>query len=154
MRWVRVATVMLLAAPGLVLTTAASAALMHRTAATRVEITFTDTSFRISPTTLEAGKTTFVVLNNGKKSHALEITGPGIKSARTPKLPAGKSATLTVTLRSGAHMLSDPVGLSAYNVQYLDVAPAEVVSASGGSSVVAPAPALPPMCGAGNNYAP
>lgn len=103
---------------------------------TRVEVTFSDTSFTLTPASLNAGPTTFVVLNKGKRSHALEITGPGLRGARTTKLAAGKSATLTVTLHAGAYMLSDPVGLSAYNVQYIDVVPASVVSSTGASSSV------------------
>jgi Cupredoxin-like domain len=128
-------------------TGAALALVAHRTTAARATVTFSDASFGVSPSALEAGATTFVVVNRGKKRHAFEITGPGLKAAHTPALAAGKSATLTVTLRPGAYMLSDPVGLSAYNVQYIDVTPAAVLSATGDSSVIAPPVALPPMCG-------
>jgi hypothetical protein len=126
---------------------AALAGSAHQASATRAVVTFSDASFGVSPTALEAGATTFVVVNKGKKRHVFEISGPGLRGARTPALAAGGRATLTVTLRPGAYMLSDPVGLSAYNVQYIDVAPSAVLSATGDSSVVAPPVALPPMCG-------
>jgi plastocyanin len=126
--------------------TRSTAAARHTTAA-KINVVISDTSFRLSAAELNAGTTTFLVTNKGKRSHALEISGPGIAAARTAKLGAGKSATLTVTLQAGAYMVSDPVGLSAYNVQYLDVAPAETVSATGNSSVVAAPVTPPPMCG-------
>jgi plastocyanin len=125
----------------------ASGAVARSAAAAKVNVTFNDTSFSLSSVSLNAGKTTFVVTNRGRQNHAFEISGPGLTGARTAKLAAGKSAKLTVTLLPGAYMLSDPVGLSAYNVQYLDVAPAEVVTATGNSSVVAAPVTLPPMCG-------
>jgi hypothetical protein len=132
---------------------AALAGLARQSTATRVAVTFSDSALGLSTVSLEAGKTTFVVLNRGRRRHAFEITGPGFtKGLRTATLGAGKSASLTVTLRPGAYMLSDPVGLSAYNVQYIDVAPAAVVTATGTSSVVAPPVSVPPMCG--NTYTP
>jgi uncharacterized cupredoxin-like copper-binding protein len=56
-----------------------------------------------------AGSVKFVVKNTGKLSHALEIAGPGVKSKRTPLIKPGKSATLTVTLKSGSYTLWCPV---------------------------------------------
>lgn len=125
----------------------ASGANARSQVAAKVNVTFSDTSFSLSSIELNAGKTTFLVTNKGKRNHVLEISGPGLTGARTAKLAAGKSATLTVTLQPGAYMLSDPVGLSAYNVQYLDVSPAETVTATGDSSVVAAPVQAPPMCG-------
>jgi len=124
------------------------AAVERHASATRVTVTFSDTAFGVSPSTLEAGPTTFVVVNEGRKHHALEITGPGLKNPRTPKLVAGESATLTVTLRPGAYMLSDPVGLNAYDVEYLDVVPAAQVSSTGSSSVAETSTTSNAMCGA------
>jgi hypothetical protein len=147
-RFERFFAVSAVCALALVLTGVALGAAARHTSAARVSVTFSDSAFRISSQSFEAGPTTFVVLNRGRRSHAFEISGPGLKSAHTVKLTAGKSTTLTVTLRPGAYMLSDPVGLSVYNVQYIDVAPAATVSATGTSAVVAPAPVLPPMCGA------
>ena len=80
---------------------------------------------------LEAGTTTFLVVNKGKKHHALAISGPGLKSAHTPKLAPGAHRRLTVKLKAGAYMLADPFGLGDYNVRFLSIAPAAVVTAKG-----------------------
>ena len=110
-------------------------------------VTFTDRAFRVAPSGLHSGTTTFVVRNTGKKSHVFEISGPGLKSARTGALPSGKSTKLTVNLRTGSYMLSDPVGLGAYSVQYVDVIRAVAVTTSGSSSVTNAPVVPPPMCG-------
>jgi hypothetical protein len=120
----------------------------QRMSAAEVTVTFTDTSLRVaSPTMPQSGLTTFVVVNRGKKAHMLLISGPGVRNARTSKLAAGGSAKLTVSLRAGAYELSDPVGLGAYNVQFLQIVQATTVSGSGTSNVVQPAVTPPPMCG-------
>lgn len=134
---------------GLVLTGFSSA---QHTSAAQVKITFTDTTLRVSPAMPQSGLTTFVVSNTGKRTHMLVVSGPGVKSAHTAKLAAGGTAKLTVTLRPGAYVLSDPIGLGAYNVQFLDIVQATSVSATGNSSVVTTPAALPPMCG--NTYTP
>jgi Cupredoxin-like domain len=138
----------------LVVVTAASAltgisvaAVKSKTAATTVTVTFTDKAFRVAPSGIHSGATTFVVRNTGKKSHIFEISGPGLKGARTSALPSGKSAKLTVNLRTGSYMLSDPVGLGPYSVQYVDVIRAVTVTANGQSSVTNSPVVPPPMCG-------
>ncbi len=113
----------------------------------KVTVTFTDTTLRVSAITWDAGMTTFLVLNKGKKGHVLAIAGPGLKGVQTSKLVAGGTATLTVKLRPGSYVLSDPVGLGVYDVQFLSVLRAAVVSGKGNSNVVAPPVARPPMCG-------
>jgi hypothetical protein len=125
----------------------ASAGVARHATASTVTVTFTDTTLRVSPVSPESGRTTFVVFNKGKKHHLLAITGPGIKNVRTAKLAPGGRGTLTVTLRAGAYVLSDPIGLGAYNVQFLDIVPAADVTATGVSSVVSPPVTPPPMCG-------
>jgi hypothetical protein len=113
----------------------------------KVTVTFTDTTLRVSAITRDAGMTTFVVLNKGKKRHVLAIEGPGLKGVQTSKLVAGGKATLTVKLRPGSYVLSDPVGLGVYDVQFLSVVPASTVSGKGNSNVVAAPVEAPPMCG-------
>jgi hypothetical protein len=113
----------------------------------KVTVTFTDTTLRVSAITRDAGMTTFVVLNKGKKRHVLAIEGPGLNGVRTSKLVAGGKATLTVKLRPGSYVLSDPVGLGVYDVQFLSVLRASTVSGTGNSNVVAPPVKAPPMCG-------
>ncbi len=75
----------------------------------------------------------------------------------TATLAAGGSATLTVPLRAGAYVLSDPVGLGPYNVQFLDVVKAVVLTGGGSTNVVSStATSGSAMCGVvpGNTYAP
>ncbi len=125
----------------------ASAHPARHATATQVTVTFTDTTLRVSPSSPQAGTTTFVVLNKGRRLHALVVSGPGVRGARSTKVKPGGTTKLTVTLRPGAYELSDPVGLGAYNVQFLDIVPATSVSATGNSSVVTTPAPLPPMCG-------
>jgi hypothetical protein len=116
-------------------------------AAAKLTVTFTDRALQVSMVTPASGLTTFVVVNKGQKRHVLEITGPGVKGAQTAKLAAGTRATITVRLRPGAYVLSDPVGLGVYNVQFLNVVRATAVTGRGNGSVVAPPVVPPPMCG-------
>jgi hypothetical protein len=125
--------------------------------AARVTVTFTDTTFRLSTVNLESGPTTFVVINKGKKHHVFTIKGPGVKGMHTATLTAGSSATLTVALHAGAYVLSDPVGLGPYNVQFLDVVRAAVLTGTGSTNVVSStASSGSSMCGTipGTSYAP
>jgi hypothetical protein len=124
---------------------AASSSGRH-TAVSKVTVTFTDTSLRASPTTPGAGPTTFIVRNKGRKVHALVVKGPGVIGARSAKISAGATGTLKVTLRPGAYVLSDPVGLGEYNVMFLDVLKPTVLRAAGDGSVVGPDMGPPPMC--------
>ena len=108
----------------------ASAGVARHAVATKVTVTFTDKKFVVSPAGLQAGTANFVVVNKGQKPHALAIVGPGLTGVRrTPKLAAGKSATLTVTLKMGAYVLSDAVAKSSGH--WLVVGPASVVSGGG-----------------------
>jgi hypothetical protein len=125
----------------------AVAAPARHSVAAKVTVTFTDKTLRVAPTTPSSGETTFVVRNLGKKPHLLVVKGPGVKSARSPKLAAGGTGKLTVTLRPGAYVLSDPIGLGEYNVMFLDVIRSTAVHAKGDASVVAPPVEAPPMCG-------
>ena len=77
----------------------------------KVTVTFSDTSLHVSPTTPSSGPTTFLVRNKGKKAHVLVVKGPGVNGARSAKIAAGSIGTLEVTLRPGAYVLSDPIGL-------------------------------------------
>jgi hypothetical protein len=100
--------------------------------ATQVKVTFTDAKFVLSPAGLQAGKTIFVVVNTGRKPHALAIAGPGLKGVKTPRVPAGKQATLTVTLGVGAYALSDAAG--KVNGRWLVVGPKAIIQSTGSRS--------------------
>jgi hypothetical protein len=118
----------------------------HASAVTAT-VTLSDRSFRVTPPILHSGTTVFVVRNTGKKGHAFAVAGPGVKSSHTATLRAGGSAKLTVNLRSGTYMLSDPVGLGAYSVQYVNVVPATALTGKGDSNVVGASPTTGAMCG-------
>ncbi len=122
-----------------------NAATARHAAAASVTVTFTDTTFLLSSASLESGATTFVVVNNGKNRHVFAIKGPGVRSMHTAPLAPGRSAKLTVQLRAGAYVLSDPVGLGPYNVQFLDIVQATTMTAHGNDSVASPL-GTSPMC--------
>jgi len=107
----------------------ALAGVARHAVATKVTVTFTDTSLAISRGGLQAGAATFVVVNKSSKPHILLIVGPGVNQVRTPKLMTGRSATLTLKLRTGAYILSDPIGKS--NPHWIVVSPASIVHATG-----------------------
>jgi len=52
---------------------------------------------------------TFVARNKGQTTHALEITGPGLKNATTATINPGQSATLTVTFKKGTYDVFCPL---------------------------------------------
>ena len=112
----------------------------------KVTVTLAGSTLRISNTTLEAGTTTFLVVNKSHGGHALAISGPGLKNAHTPKLLPGRSTKLTVTLKPGAYLLQDPFSTGYYSSAYIDIVPAAVVSAKGDGSVVNTATTPGSMC--------
>jgi plastocyanin len=71
----------------------------------------TEKEFSLAPSTrqVSAGTVTFVAVNKGKFPHALAIAGKGLK-AKTAVVAPGKSARLTVTLKSGSYAVWCPVG--------------------------------------------
>ena len=146
-RWQAVFAVSVLA---FCLTGNAFAGVSRHAAAAKVTVTFTDKKLRVSAPGLPAGMATFVVLNTGKKLHFLAITGPGLKGVHTRKLAPGGSATLTVKLRTGSYMLSDPDGLGMQSARWLQVIPATSVNSRGNGSVVAPPAGGDEMCGVMN----
>jgi len=113
----------------------------------KVTVTFTNGALRVSASNLAAGTTTFVVVNRSRKRHVLAIAGPGAKAVRTPKLAPGASVTLTLTLRKGSYMLSDPAAADALSARWIQVIPAMVVEGNGGSGVVSYPSGNGAMCG-------
>lgn len=80
-------------AAGIVLPAAASAASSVTVTAGKPS----EFKFKLSTSTVKAGKVTFKVTNKGQIAHDFSIGGK-----TTPLLKAGKSATLTVTLKKGS----------------------------------------------------
>ena len=76
---------------------------------TQVKAVETDFHIALSKNSFKAGKYTFVAQNKGQTTHALMITGPGIKMAMTKDLQPGQSANLTVTFKKGAYNINCPI---------------------------------------------
>jgi uncharacterized cupredoxin-like copper-binding protein len=79
------------------------------TSATTVKATETDFHIALSKTSFKAGKYVFNAVNKGQTTHALMITGPGLKMAMTKDIQPGQSATLAVTLKKGAYDIYCPI---------------------------------------------
>ena len=79
--------------------------------------------------------------------HLFSISGPGVAGKKTGRIAPGKNATLTVTLKPGAYVLSDPVGLGTYTSAFLDVIRKTDLSGRGNGSTVQPEATPPAMCG-------
>ena len=76
---------------------------------TTVKATETDFHIALSKSSFKAGKYVFDAVNKGQTTHALMITGPGIKMAMTKDIQPGQSATLAVTLKKGAYDIYCPI---------------------------------------------
>jgi len=98
-------------AVALVLAGAAVAALAaHGSArAARVVVVEKEYSITVTPKTLKAGLTLFVVENRGKLVHALDISGPGLPTVKVAKIAPGKSRSVTVRLGGGTFKLWCPI---------------------------------------------
>lgn len=86
----------------------APAAATH-TAPTPVPVKMSEFHLDLPAQSFSPGAYSFVATNVGQKIHALEINGPGVADQRTPSVPAGQSATLTVTLQPGSYEIYCPV---------------------------------------------
>jgi hypothetical protein len=113
----------------------ASAGTTDQSVAARVTVTFTDTKLVVTPARLQSGTATLVVVNKGRKTHVLAISGPGMTRVKREKVAAGQRATVTLTLTTGAYELADSV---SSGVRWLVVSPATVVSSTGNGSVTVP----------------
>src|ERR1700679_933657 len=76
---------------------------------TTVKAVETDFHIALSQSTFKPGKYTFVAQNKGQTTHALMISGPGIKMAMTKDISPGQSATLAVTLKKGTYDVFCPI---------------------------------------------
>ncbi len=62
------------------------------------------------PETLAAGPTTFVVHNDGGKTHSFKIEGPGTDEILSKPVPPQATENLTVTLKPGDYKVYCPIG--------------------------------------------
>lgn len=113
----------------LALTGAAVAGVVAHASASKTTIRVTEREFKIglSARSAPAGAVVFQITNTGRYTHALAIAGPGV-SKKTAMIKPGKTATLTVTLRSGSYSLWCPIpGHAAQGMK-------AALTVSGGSS--------------------
>ena len=62
------------------------------------------------PDTLQAGRTTFVVTNDGNVEHSFDMEGQGTEVALESPLQPGASDTISADLQSGSYTAYCPVG--------------------------------------------
>jgi uncharacterized cupredoxin-like copper-binding protein len=98
--------------------------------ATTVKAVESDFHIALSTKSFHTGKYVFVAENKGQTTHALTITGPGLKNATTPDINPGKSAKLTVTFKKGKYDVFCPIP----GHKSLGMNVNLVISASGGSA--------------------
>jgi uncharacterized cupredoxin-like copper-binding protein len=104
----------------------------HASASKTATITVKEKEYRLTLSTRKGavGPTRFVVKNTGKIAHAFAIAGPGVKTKKTKTIQPGASATLLVTLKSGAYSVWCPMpGHAALGMK----ATVNVAAATGGS---------------------
>ncbi len=76
---------------------------------TTVKAVETDFHIALSKKTFAPGRYTFVAENKGHTTHALEITGPGLRNATSANINPGQSAKLKVTLKKGRYDVFCPI---------------------------------------------
>ena len=102
--------------------------------ATTIRVTEREFHITLSVRTVRAGAVTFAVHNAGRYSHALELSGPGVKK-RTPLIRPGASAKLTVTLKAGHYAIWCPVpGHAALGMKTSLTASGSASSGGGGTT--------------------
>ena len=77
-----------------------------------VEVTLDEYTIEM-PQALPPGPTTFLVTNNGQKSHSFKIQGPGIDATLEAVVRPKATGTLEVTLQPGEYEIVCPIGSHA-----------------------------------------
>lgn len=74
----------------------------------RVDITLRDFSLNPNTVTVRAGRTTFVLKNEGRYTHDFRVQGEGVDET-APKVGAGRTGEWTLTLVPGEYRISCPI---------------------------------------------
>ena len=74
----------------------------------KINVTMTEYKFDM-PSTVKAGKTSFVIKNAGKKVHNFKIEGHGISQKLSANPKPGQTEVLDVDLKPGTYAISCPV---------------------------------------------
>lgn len=115
------------------------------TPASQVTATLTEFHIALSRSSFTPGTYTFVAVNSGAATHALEITGPGLSNASTGSISPGQSTNLTVTLRTGSYDVFCPVdGHKGLGM--------DLTLTVGGATAATSAPAASTTAGGGGGY--
>jgi hypothetical protein len=100
----------------------AFAASAHHALATQVSVTFTDKTVSVYPGQIaQPGPAMITIWNKGQVVHALTIKGPGISSAQTQRIPAGRTIQVHLNLLAGAYALTVSAQAGKSSVRYLVV---------------------------------
>lgn len=68
-----------------------------------VPVTESEFKIELPGTSLTPGRYTFDLTNKGQAGHDLVVDGPGVSDKKTPVIGSGKTAKLTVDLKSGTY---------------------------------------------------
>jgi hypothetical protein len=106
------------------------------TGTVNVTVVISDKGLQVSNTNLVQGAIAFKAVNQGKKSHAFQISGSGLGTVKTPTLKPGQTQTVVVSLKPAKYTLWDPISLGkSKSVSLVIKAEATgTASSSGGSS--------------------
>ena len=74
----------------------------------KINVTMTEYKFDM-PSTVKAGKTSFVIKNAGKKVHNFKIEGQGIDQKLSANPKPGQKEVLEVVLKPGTYAITCPV---------------------------------------------
>jgi len=86
-------------------TPAASVPTTAPTAPKSVPVTESEFKIELPSTSLSPGSYAFDLTNKGQVGHDLVVDGPGVSDEKTPVIGPGKTAKLTVVLKSGTYKL-------------------------------------------------
>jgi len=70
-----------------------------------VPVTESEFKIELPSTSLSPGSYAFDLTNKGQVGHDLVVDGPGVSDEKTPVIGPGKTAKLTVDLKSGTYKL-------------------------------------------------
>jgi hypothetical protein len=99
-----------------------------------VTVVISDKGLQLSNTNLVQGAIAFKAINQGKKSHAFQISGSGLGTVKTPTLKPGQSQTVVVSLKAAKYTMWDPISLGKSKSISLVVKAEAAGSGGGGSS--------------------
>ncbi len=91
-----------------IVTSAISIGIVAAQEGQKVNVTMTEYKFDM-PSTVKAGKTSFVIKNAGKKVHNFKIEGQGIDQKLSVNPKPGRTEMLEVVLKPGTYAITCPV---------------------------------------------